>query len=196
MRRPWSSRRASFPESMRIFGVGFNKTGTTSLHRALLALGFTSLHWGGPPVRYAVEGALAEGRPLLSDIEQVDAYSDIEPLYRNFDIVDRQYPGSRFVLTERDVDEWIDSRRRHVERNRRLRAAGHYHGAFLDIAPDQWRRDFEVHYAWVKQHFAGREELLVLRISDGEGYEQLCPFLGVDVPEHPFPWSNRDQGRS
>ena len=178
---------------MRIFGVGFNKTGTTSLHRALLTLGFSSLHWGGPPVRHAVERALAEGRPLLSDIEQVDAYSDIEPLYRNFDVVDRQYPGSRFVLTERDVDDWIDSRRRHVERNRRLHAAGQYHGAFLDIEPDEWRQDFEEHYERVKRYFAGREDLLVLRIRDGDGYERLCPFLGVEPPEDPFPWSNRDR---
>ena len=42
------------PLRPRIFGLGLNKTATTSLHRALELLGFRSLHWGGPTVRQTV----------------------------------------------------------------------------------------------------------------------------------------------
>jgi hypothetical protein len=26
-----------------------------------------------------------------------------------------------------------------------------------------------------------------MNITKGDGYEKLCPFLGVDIPETPFP---------
>ena len=132
---------------MKIFCIGLNKTGTISLHQALTDLGFASLHWGGPASRRAVERAIREGAPLLEHLGDYDAYSDIQRLSMSFDVLDRQYPGSRFILTTRDVDEWIDSRRRHVERNRERKERGEYDGTFLDIEPERWRRQFLEHHA-------------------------------------------------
>ena len=43
------------PDRPRVFGIGLNKTGTTSLHKALTILGYESLHWGGPAIRRLVE---------------------------------------------------------------------------------------------------------------------------------------------
>ena len=60
--RPWDMR-------ARVFCIGLNKTGTSSLHAAMEILGLMSLHWGGLPVRYTIEAALAEGRPLLSGLD-------------------------------------------------------------------------------------------------------------------------------
>ena len=126
------SRRLPETHPMKIFCIGLNKTGTRSLSDALEILGYRSLHWGGsdqatalrrgPEIRVAVERALEEGRPLLEDIDDVDAYSDLLALSTNFDVLDRQYPGSKFILTVRDLDEWLDSRRRHVETNIERRA--------------------------------------------------------------------------
>jgi len=122
------------PGRPRVFGIGLNKTGTSSFHAAMTLLGFESLHWGGPPIRHTVEASLASGRPLLSDLDpRYDAFSDILALSTNFALLDAQYPGSRFVLTVRPVDSWIDSRRRHVETNIRRKAAGEYDGTFLVV---------------------------------------------------------------
>lgn len=176
----------------KIFCIGLNKTGTISLHQGLTDLGFSSLHWGGPSSRRAVERAIREGEPLLTYLEDHDAYSDIQRLSVNFDVLDDQYPGSRFILTTRDVDEWIDSRRRHVERNRERREQGEYDGTFLEIEPERWREQFIEHHTRVEEYFGGRDDLLVMRVTDGDGYEKLCPFLGVAVPETPFPWRHRD----
>ncbi len=81
------SRRLPAAHSMKTFCLGLNKTGTRSLSEALEILGYPSLHWGGddpdmalrrgPEIRVAVERALADGRPLLEDVDDVDAYSDI-----------------------------------------------------------------------------------------------------------------------
>ena len=40
-------------------------------------------------------------------------------------------------------------------------------------------------------HFAGRpDDLLVLDVVGGEGWERLCPFLGLAPPDEPFPHFN------
>ena len=176
---------------MKIFCIGLNKTGTISLDVALNTLGFSTLHWGGADSRRAVERAIAEDRPLLDYLPDRDAYSDIQRLSVNFDVLDAQYPGSRFILTTRDMDGWIDSRRRHVERNREHKAAGTYNGTFLDIEPDRWRAQFIEHHDRVAAYFEGRDDLLVMRITEGDDYSVLCPFLEVPIPKSPFPWRNR-----
>ena len=181
---------------MKIFCIGLNKTGTISLHQALTELGFSSLHWGGPSSRRAVERAIAEGKPLLEYLEDHDAYSDIQRLSVSFDVLDEQYPDSRFILTTRDLDDWIDSRRRHVERNRQRRAIGEYDGSFLEIEPDRWRAQFVAHHERVEDYFRDRDDLLVMHIIDGDGYEKLCPFLDREIPDAPFPWRHRDNTAS
>ena len=183
---------------MKVFCVGLSKTGTRSLHDALQLLGLRSVHWGGPElqtavqrgpeIRAAVERALREGRPLLDDLDDADAYSDIHALSTNFDVLDHQYPGSRFILTVRDLDEWLASRQRHVEANVARRARGEYEGSFLEVDLDGWRAEATEHEQRVRAHFAGRPDaLLVMDIAGGDGWAQLCPFLGLPVPDQPFP---------
>jgi hypothetical protein len=180
-------------ERPKVFGIGLNKTGTISLHEALETLGFRSLHWGGPEVKHAVLRALSENRPLVDDLGPYDAYSDIEPLSQNFDVLHAQYPGARFVLTTRDVESWVDSRRRHVERNLRRQEQGLYHGNFVEVDEAAWREEHRRHHERVLTFFGARPgDLLVMSIVEGDGYEVLCPFLGVERPEAEFPWRHRD----
>lgn len=176
---------------MKIFCIGLNKTGTSSLHAALDSLGFRSLHGGRPELTRTVERALEEGRPLVEDFPLHDAFSDIWVLSENFDVLDEQYPGSRFILTTRDLDDWLDARRRHVERNRANRERGLYHGTFLTVDLDSWRELHRAHHARVLDYFAGRADFLAMRVVDGDGYEKLCPFLALPVPDRPFPNRNR-----
>jgi hypothetical protein len=176
----------------RVFCIGLNKTGTSSFHEAMQILGLTSFHWGGPTVRRAVEAALAGGRPLLSDLDPtVDAFSDVEPLTKNFDVLDRQYPGSRFVLTVRPIDDWVDSRRRHVERNVIRHEAGEYHGNFLVVDEDGWRREWHEHVPRARKYFAGRADFLEVDLTTLPGWEPLCTLLDLPEPSVPFPWANR-----
>ena len=182
------------PSRPRIFCLGLNKTGTTSFHEAMEILGFRSLHWGGPPVRATVEKALAAGAPLLSGLDKsYDAFSDIEPLYRNFELLPDQYPGSWFVLTVRPRQDWIDSRRRHVVRNRARKAAGEYDGTFLDIDEDAWTKEWCDHLDRVRAHFAASDRFVEMDIAGGDGWDPLCSLLGLEPPAVPFPWANRDR---
>lgn len=174
-----------------IFGIGLNKTGTISLHQALETLGIPSLHWGGPDVRAQVLRAVDEERPLVDDLGGYQAFSDIEDLSTRFATLDQQYPGSRFILTTRPVESWIESRRRHVLRNRQRAARGEYCGTFLSFEPEVWRQRFNEHHETVTTYFAGRGDLLTMRITEGDGFDVLCPFLGLPVPAEAFPWRHR-----
>lgn len=43
----------------------------------------------------------------------------------------------------------------------------------------------------MRDYFAGRpEDLLIMDICAGDGWEKLCPFLGFEIPETPFPHLN------
>ena len=182
----------------RVFAIGLNKTGTTSLDAALRLLGYRTLHWGGPDARRCVRRAMAEGAPLLEHLDpEPEAVSDLEEVTHSFELADRQYPGSRFVLTVRDLDDWLDSRRRHVERNRRRRAQGTYRGRFLSVEPEAWAAEYRRHERRVRSYFAGREDLLVLDVAGGaDPWPALCGFLGHEVPDTPFPHENPDQPES
>ena len=175
----------------RIFNVGFNKTGTSSFHRAMEILGFQSLHWGGPRVHELVQTSFAAKEPLLTRLDpRYDAFSDIGPLSRRFPLLDEQYPGSHFILTVRPVEEWLDSRRRHVEYNRDRQALGAYRGDFLEVDEKRWREDWEDHVQRVRSYFDGRRDFLEIDLTRNPSWEPLCELLGRPIPTVAFPWDN------
>lgn len=179
------------PPAAKVFCIGLNKTGTISLHQGFEMLGLRSLHWGGPSSGRAVGQALREGRPLVDDLGPYDAYSDIAALSKRYEILDAQYPDARFILTTRPIEGWVASRRAHVLRNQERAARGEYSGTFLVVDPDAWREEFVAHHEDVAAYFAGRSNLLTMQITEGDGFDLLCPFLELPAPRHPFPWRHR-----
>jgi Sulfotransferase domain len=183
----------------RVFGIGLGKTGTSSLHKALELLGYRCLHSGGVETAASVLRAIDESRPLLHYLDpELDAFTDVLPVRAYFHLADVQYPGSKFVLTVRDPQQWLESLRRHVERNQERKAAGKLHDQF-DLGAvelDGWATEYRRHEAVVRGYFAQRpDDLLVLDIPAGVGWEPLCGFLDRPVPDAPFPWSNRFRPR-
>jgi hypothetical protein len=184
----WALPPASAPGPSKVFCIGLTKTGTTSLHHALLEMGFTSLHWGGRDAFHGVLRAQRDGARLLRDVgEQYDAYSDIGPLSVRFDLLELQYPGSKFVITIRDVEEWIESRRKHVERNSRNRGAGRYAGTNVAVHEHEWRDQWRSHVERVTGHFAGRDDLLIVDLCADPRWDRIAAHLGRPAPSGPFP---------
>jgi hypothetical protein len=87
-----------------VWGIGLTRTGTTSLNRALEILGYRAVHY--PTIHTLLH-------------EPLEAATD-EPVAVTYKYLDFLYPGSKFVLTEREEDDWIKSaaahRQRHFER--------------------------------------------------------------------------------
>lgn len=171
-------------DDRKVFCVGFHRTGTSSLRAALEILG------------YRVCGSVATEEPDIavrvhqiveSLLERYDAFED-NPwpiLYRE---LDQRCPGSRFILTIRPTDAWVRSVARFFG-SKTTPMREWIYGAGSPVGnEDLYRERFERHNEDVLRYFRSRpENLLVLRVTEGEGWSELCDFLGHDVPDGPFP---------
>ncbi len=175
--------------SAKVFGVGFQRTGTSSLVRALDLLGIPSVH---NPVALMTD----PHHPML---EWYDGFAD-NPIPLMFRALDARYPGSKFILTDRPVDDWIDSVRWLFTVAPRLGNWGTgpsalaMHRAIYGVThfdEGLFRARYLRHRAEVLAHFEGRPaDLLVIDVTRGEGWDALCPFLDRRPPARPFPHEN------
>lgn len=176
----------------KIFGIGLSKTGTTSLARALEILGYRTRDYLGI-TRYA-PGDLSSVD--LQAIDANDAFTDtpIPSFYRELDAA---YPGSRFILTIRDREGWLKSCKKQFNQKLADKQNDATRQLFIDLYgtnvfdEEKFAAGYDRFVAGVKEYFRDRPgDLLVLNLTAGEGWEQLCPFLGKEIPDIPFPRAN------
>lgn len=176
---------------VKVFNIGLNRAGTSSLTQALKVLGYRAVHYRHGTTRLAdiIDANLNAGRRLLTDVEHdYDAFSDFAG-ERFFQLLDEQYPGSKFIVTLRDLDGWLDSRERKVLQNR---ANPDYRHNFLEVDRPGWTRTRTETLERIGTHFRGRDnDLLYIDIPAGEGWSELCRFLNTAVPDRPFPWTHK-----
>jgi hypothetical protein len=169
---------------MKIIGVGLSKTGTTSLAEALDVLGFPCVHSAHP---FLIESASA-----LVDTPAAARYRELDILY----------PGSKFILTLRDRDSWLESCRKHWARVPLETADPTVRFEYLwcrarlfgrtDFDPENHWRAYVRHVDEVRRYFIARpSDILEINIIRGDGWGPLCQFLECPIPPVPFPWRNR-----
>lgn len=152
--------------SAKVFAIGFNKTGTTSLHDIFQDLGYHSYH--GKAWRDT-------GRKMI--FHHYDAFTDGPP--DDFRRLDRDFVGSKFILQTRDMDEWIDSRLEHIRRLPHLRGRP-ADWVVSEAAICSWVRERNRYHSDVMQYFRPRpQDLLVVNyIRDPDSAARVCAFLG------------------
>ena len=179
----------------KVFGIGMGRTATKSLTKALEILGINVIHY---PNDQETLLHIQNGFFKLPILETCDGITDTVavPYFAQFDKHD---PDSKFILTVRELESWlVSSCKDHggisedpldpnamSELRRFYRAAcwGSYR-----FNRDRYAFVFEQHNKNVMDHFKDRpDDLLIMDIVGGEGWEALCPFLGVDIPDVPFP---------
>lgn len=191
----------------KLFFIGFNKTGTKTLHNFFRSNGYLSVHsssymaqrLGLPPIAKLIQQNEAKGRPLLDGLDHYDVYSDMiyltdrelieaNGLFRTFDA---QNPGAYFVFNDRPVEKWVRSRLSH-EGGPRGSFVGRYAkamGIAEEEAPERWRQDYARHKAEVLAYFAGHPRFMIFNIEDDDP-AQLAQFLAGDFKLDPAKWSH------
>jgi hypothetical protein len=184
------------PVPTRIFGIGMHRTATTSLHAAFQILGFDSFHWGEGEAPLIWDEMTSLGRSKT--LERWYALSDL-PIPLLYQKLDQVYPGSKFILTVRNEDDWLKS----VERlwsyeynptrhlwdvypfSNRIHTELYGQQTFdAAVFLDRYRR----HNAEVREYFRQRpDDLLVMDIDAGSKWRNLCGFLAVPTPTVPYP---------
>lgn len=183
----------------KVFGLGLSRTGTRSLTSALQILGYDCSHY---PIDEDTYVELSNGQYDLTLLKYHDGLTDITvaPFFEQFD---KAYPGSKFVLTVRDTDAWLKSCSRHwynrpafkdtkdpdeevhLRMRQFLRAA--VYGCY-NFVPNRFVSVYERHVRTVMEYFKDRpEDLLIIDVCSGEGFEKLAPFLKRPIPTEPFP---------
>jgi len=183
----------------KIFCIGLPRTGTRSITAALRVLGFNIAHYPSDEETFL---HLANGFYKLPLLETCDGISDMvaSPYYAQFD---EAYPGSRFILTTRDMETWLPSVARNIgdapaapERNDHLAEIKKFfrascYGSYR-FNPKRFVYAYNVHFRNVTDYFKDRpNDLLIMNLCGGQGWEVLCPFLGKPVPEVPFPFKGK-----
>lgn len=175
----------------KVFGIGLNKTGTTTLRLCLQTLGYRHYGYSRQLLAAFRRGDL---EPALRIAELYDSVEDWPwPLmYR--ELFDKFGSDARYVLTvRRDPDVWLNSLKAHS-----LRTKPNFHGRKLAYGYDyphgyegEHIAFYEQHNAEVRAFFHGRDDIFMeVCWEAGDGWEKLCRFLGHPVPAVAFPHAN------
>lgn len=178
----------------KVFGIGWAKTGTTTLGRCFGTLGYNHQSQNLSLVPQILRGDFAKTLRIAAGKESFEDWP--WPLvYREMDAA---FPGSRFVLTTRAPERWLASYRAMLAaenpptpevRDVRCRLFG------MDpaIASDgELVARFLSHNGEVLKYFKDRPgDLLAVDWESGDSWEKLCRFLDAPVPDAPFPHLNR-----
>ena len=197
----------------KIFCIGFNKTGTTSLHRALVREG---VKVGDQPTaeRLLNEYVAGNFEPIVEYCKTARAFQDIpfslpgtyRPLYR-------AYPDAKFILSIRDSGEqWFASQIRaassrlgKVPTLADLKEVEYcwkgwsfeYHQAVFGKAVEFEDREAKIdvynqHIADVQDFFHGKpDQLLTVNVAEEGAFSAFCEFLGIRSAYSEFPWANQ-----
>jgi hypothetical protein len=174
----------------KVFGIGFHKTGTTTLDTAYQLLGLNAC-----PVRTDLVKSLARAdfRPTFETVRQFDAFQD-NPWPVIFRELDREFPGSKFIMTTRDEAKWYKSILNSFGGKSTEMRRWIYGEAFGDPKgnEDIYLKRYRQHHKEVVDYFQARpQDLLIVDWSQGDGWEKICPFLNLPVPAQPFPHANK-----
>jgi len=178
----------------KIFGIGWAKTGTTTLGKCFETLGFVHQSQRLDLVKDLAKGDLSRIMALAKEKETFEDW----PWIIVYQELDKAFPGSRFVLTQRDTANWLRSYenmlRRQGEASEELNEIRRtlYGLPLPHVTEAQLIERYEKHNQDVSAYFRGRPAaLLVVDWERGHGWKELCGFLNRDILTVPFPHANR-----
>ncbi|MFN8439991.1 MAG: sulfotransferase [Caldilineaceae bacterium] len=199
--------------TLKLIGAGFGRTGTTSIKAALETLGFDQCYHMQEviknPKHVVMWSDLTDGKAVNWDHLFVGYQSTVDwPACNFYKELMAHYPNAKVLLTVRNPEAWYEScrntiyaiyrkttmklltrlippLRRFLAMNEHMIWQGNFGGRFED-------RDYAI--AVFNQHNEAvirsvpPERLLVYDVK--QGWEPLCRFLDVPIPNVPFPHLN------
>jgi len=102
-------------DKMKIFCIGYNKTGTTSLYHSITKLGFNgdvnTFVEGELQLKNIIKGNTKQVLHWVSGLNEIEVFKDIPFSLPNFwKLLYEKYPNAIYVLSERDSSEqWYNS---------------------------------------------------------------------------------------
>lgn len=177
----------------KVFIIGFQKTGTTSLEHALEHLNYR-VH-GGDKNLMNFEDKEALKSYIQKTLKTWDAVQDMPwPLF--YKELYELYPDAKYILTIRDSKKWIRSVVTYFASIRiplhqkiyQVPCAEGYESRYLEV--------YEKMNTEILAFFKNKPNFLVMEMGVNFDYTTLCTFLNIErIPEDAFPHARNNKKR-
>lgn len=209
--------RTKYGTAPKVFCIGRNKTGTTSLKFALTELGFAVGNQRMAEKLFDQDYFVGKFDRIIEYCHSYEAFQDVPfSCPETYKYLDVAFPGSKFILTVRDSPaQWYDSLVRFHAKvfgqgntptyaqlsQARYMRQGYatnivkLHGTEQD---DPYNRQtlidhYNRHNSDVAAYFADRpNDLLTINLSGPNDYQRMTEFLGRPSKKAAFPWKNKN----
>ena len=155
---------------MKVFCIGFNKMGTSSLNQYFIEHGMKSLHstdwwyWND-----------------INNFKNYDCFTDGYERYKNvatfpdLDLLEKNFEDCKFILQTRSLFDWMVSR---VNQGSYNYLIGLKSKEIDDEVMFRWIEDRNFWYNRVNEYFKGKSNLIIININDNNE-EKINRFLGL-----------------
>lgn len=199
----------------KIFCIGRNKTGTTSIAKAFKELGYT-VGKQRPAQMLVREYVRRDFGLIVEYCHSAQVFQDAPFSFpETYKYMDLAFPGSKFILTVRSsAEEWYDS----LIRFHSLRFGGGKVPTAEDLknAPNIWKgrawetnralydspeddpynkeiltAHYENHNRVIREYFRDRpNDFIEINVARRGDYQRLMQFMGIRSSKECFPWKN------
>jgi Sulfotransferase domain len=189
--------------SLKIIGAGFPRTGTTTLKKSLEILGFDKTYHfkdliaNPDKLKYWLE---IENTGQTDYAQLFDGYmASVDfPGYPYYKLLMEKYPDAKVILTLRDFESWYESNFNTIWQVQPTNDCLEFmHKTYLVKQFDDnfaskeiAEKKFNAHNNEVNE-FVPKEQLLVYEVKNG--WEPLCSFLDLPIPDESFPHLNKKE---
>lgn len=147
----------------KILNTGLPRTGTYSLVVALRILGYKVKH-------------------CPRNVDDIAIYDAACEVIFSYNELEKKYPNSLYVFTNRKFEDWISSCHRHSI-NRRPNWNSFWENA------NMWKKIYYEKLDSLKEY--DKKRLLIIDLDKTLGWVDLCNFLKKPIPSLPYPHLNK-----
>ncbi|MEO0752163.1 MAG: sulfotransferase [Pseudomonadota bacterium] len=177
---------------MKVFLIGFGRTGTKSVSHALRDAGLSVLDLRAERLNRTKLVRFWAHRDYDALRALADKYDVVEDhpwpmLYRE---LDEWFPDARFIFMHRDADLWLNSILKHTERRGPSENKLHVFGLDTPVGHEaHYQSIFAAHRRAVRTYFDGHPRFLEVDLSEETAQARIAAFL--DLPEFDLPHRNK-----
>lgn len=177
----------------KVFVIGFQKTGTTSLEHALQYLGYRV--YGGDKNLLKFDDPQSLNDYIQSLMKNWDAVQDMPwPLF--YKELFQLFPNAKYILTIRPTEKWIRSVVKYFASIRVPMHQKIYDVPCAEGYEDRYIEVYDEHNHNVESFFRDKDNFIIMEQGRNFDYHTLCKFLEIeDIPKLDFPHARNNKKR-
>jgi hypothetical protein len=202
----------------KIFCIGQNKTGTTSLKKFFQDHGFRV--GDQPTAEQLIDDYIARNwKPILKYCETAEVFQDV-PFSNDYlyVVLDFYFPNAKFILSERDnAEQWYNSitkfhaklfgRNGNLPDKNDLQNANYrvkefiwknFNEKFGEIEGDIYNKEnltglYTKRNEQIKHYFKDKSNFLAVNLSQPDAVQKMADFLQIKPKYQVMPWENKTE---